>query len=275
MIKRILLGIGGTAFTEVAIKRAVELAKGHEAKISAVTIVDRDRICNMGPVPAGAGFYARRLCENRLAVTKGQVEDALAALEKACKQAGVSCTVEWEIGDPFELMIRYARYHDLTVFGLRSIFDYQLVPQPEADLIRLLSHGVRPILAVSDHYRPIHRVIVAYSGSMESAKAMRHFVQSGLWPKAKVVLVHFSDGPHGGNALLNDAAAYCQDHGYSVSTRMIPGSSGDQLLDSAQELNADMIVMGNSIRSIWLRKVVGDTVLKMLTTADRPVFLAQ
>jgi hypothetical protein len=38
MIKRVLFGIGGTPFTNVAIQRAVELCRLHEAQLTAVTI---------------------------------------------------------------------------------------------------------------------------------------------------------------------------------------------------------------------------------------------
>ena len=44
MIKRILLGIGGTPYTSVAIQRAVELAKRFEAEITGVTVLDLDRL---------------------------------------------------------------------------------------------------------------------------------------------------------------------------------------------------------------------------------------
>ncbi len=275
MIKRILLGIGGTPFTDVGINQAVEIASRQDARITAVTAVDPNNICKLGPVPAGAGIYAKRMCEKRLEVTKDQIGAAVATLEKICTQSGVRYDVQWETGDPFELMISHSRYHDLTVFGLRSLFDYQLVENPEQDLLRLLAQGVRPILAVSSQYRPIHRVMVAYSGSMESAKAMRRFVQGGLWPDAALEIVHFSETPDDSNLLLKDAAAYCQDHGFTVNTRMLLGRPHDLLLSSAQEIEADMIVMGNSIRSIWLRKVLGDTVLNTLTQADRPLFLSQ
>jgi nucleotide-binding universal stress UspA family protein len=275
MIKRILLGIGGTPFTAVGIEQAVEIASRNDARLTAVTVVDPNNICKFGPVPAGAGIYAKRMCDNRMEITKDQIGDAVAALEKNAKQAGVRYEVEWETGDPFALMIDHSRYHDLTIFGLRSLFDYQLVEKPEKDLLQLLSCGVRPILAVSDHYRPIHRVMIAYSGSMESAKAMRRFVQCRLWPDATLDIVHFSEKPDDSNALLKDAAAYCRDHGFTVSNRLILGKAHDQMLATAREMDADMIVMGNSIRSIWLRKVLGDTVTKTLTQADRAIFLSQ
>lgn len=275
MIKRILLGIGGTPFTAVAIERAVELAALHSARLTAVTVVDSERICKFGPVPPGAGHYAKRMCENRLEVTKSQIDEAVSTLEKTCQKAGVEYNVEWESGNPFELMIGYARYNDITVFGLRSLFDYQLVEQPEKDLFRLLKQGVRPILAVSEHLRPIRKVMIAYSGSMESAKAMRRFVQFRLFPDAALEIVHFSDRPGESNMLLKDAATYCRDHGYTVNTRMIPGKGGEQLLESAKELEMDMITMGNSMRSVWMQKVLGNTLLKTLVHADRPLFLSQ
>ncbi len=275
MIKRILVGIGGTPFTPVAINRAVELASLHEARITAVTVMDPGRICKLGPVPPGAGLYADRMCKSRLEVTRGQIDEAVDALGDACKAAGVDYRVFFESGNPFELMINHARYHDLTVFGLRSIFEYQLAEEPESDLIRLLSGGVRPILAVSDRLRSIRRVMVAYSGSMESAKAMRRFVQLKLWPDAALDIVHFGGSADRNSDLLDDAAAYCRDHGYAVDTRSIPGPAGDRVVASAREMNADLIVMGNSIRSIWLRKVLGDTVLQTLIRSDRPLFLSQ
>jgi len=56
---------------------------------------------------------------------------------------------------------------------------------------------------------------------------------------------------------------------------MIPGNAHEHLFSSAQEINADMIVMGNGIRSIWLRKVLKDAVLKTLTRSEHSIFLSQ
>jgi len=73
------------------------------------------------------------------------------------------------------------------IFGLRSIFEYDIsFEEPKDTLARLISAGVRPIVAVSDKFRPIQKVLIAYSGSMESAKTMKRFVQLRLWPDAKI-----------------------------------------------------------------------------------------
>ncbi len=276
MLRRILVGIGGTPFTKVAIERAVELASIHGARITAVSVMQPGRVCKLGPVPPGASMYAKRLCQTRLKVTQQQLEASAEEFEKSCKNADVAFRIYWETGHTFDRMIDHARYHDLTIFGLRSIFEYQLADEPEKDLIRLLSNGVRPILAVSNRFRPIRKVMIAYSGSMESAKAMRRFVQFKLWPKASIILTHFSDKVSSDTrSMLEHAADYCKDHGFETQTRLVSGYADQQLLSLSAELGADLIVMGNSIRSIWLRKVLGDTVLNTLTRADRPLFLSQ
>jgi len=275
MMKRILLGIGGTPYTAVASQRAVELASIHGARIIAVTAVDPNVVCKLGPVPAGASYYAKKMCENRMEMTRGHIDEAIASLGERCREAGVAYEVAYESGDTFDLMISHARYNDLTVFGLRSLFEYEMAKDPEKDLIRLLSQGVRPILAVSKELRPIRKVMVAYSGSMESAKAMRRYVQFRLWPDAPLEIVHFGDDSEYNNRLVEDAAAYCRDHAYTAETRIVAGKAADRLTAIAQDARADLIVMGNSIRSIWLRKALGDTVLKTLSEADRPLFLSQ
>lgn len=47
------------------------------------------------------------------------------------------------------------------------------------------------------------------------------------------------------------------------------------LLAAATLWQADMIVMGNSARSVLLRKVLGDTLVATLRDAQIPLFLAQ
>jgi nucleotide-binding universal stress UspA family protein len=275
MMKRILLGLGGTRFTSVAIERAVELAQRHRARIKAVTVVNPQQVCNVGPVPAGGGYYAKKMCENRLEVTHDEIEKSIAVLQDRCDRGDVDLSVEREAGDSFALVLNHARYHDLTIFGLRSLFEYRLVNDPEKDLLKLLSKGVRPIVAVSDQFRRIDKVMVAYNGSMDSANAMQHFVQLSLWPDAMLDIVCFGENQKADQELLDDAAAYCSDHGYAVNTQYRSGKVQEQLLNMAGETGADMIVMGRGMRSMLVKRVLGDTVMTTLSHADLPLFLSQ
>jgi len=277
MIKRILVGLGGTPYTTVAIERAVKLAKQCDAEITGVTVVNFERIAKVGPVPKGVLNTARELAKERVRVTRDAVEDAIGALESACTAEGIKYRVKREEReDSFDLMISLARYHDLMIFGLRSIFEYDISFEDSQDtLARLIAAGVRPIIAVSERFRPIQKVMIAYSGSMESAKTMKRFVQLHLWPDAALKIVNFQSNEEKARQLLNDAAEYCRAHGFHVDTESNPGSPKDFLLPMATVWQADMIVLGNSSGGLLLKRLIGETALHIIRNADRPLFLSQ
>lgn len=275
MIKRVLLGLGGTPFTDVAIQRAVELATIHGALITGITVVDTKRLKQIGPVPPGGGVYAAKLREKRADITEEHVDNAIKQFKAQCEEADIPFKIERETGDLFETMIAHARYNDVTIFGLKSLFDYGFTAEPRDALIRLVSQGVRPLIAVSPQFRPIRNVLMAYSGSMESAKAMRRFVQLNLWRNISLRIVHFGRRDDNTEKLLKDAGDYCRDYGHSCETELVDQHARDHLIGYAQKYDMDLIVMGNSIRNLLFRHLLGDTVLNAIQQSDRPLFLAQ
>ena len=214
---------------------------------------------------------------HRVRVTKEKVEEAISAFESACATDGIKCHIKQEERkDPFDLMISLARYHDLMIFGLRSIFEYDIwFEDPKDTLARLISAGVKPIIAVSDKFRPIQKVLIAYSGSLESAKTMKRFVQLRLWPDVKLKIVTFQSSEEKARRLLYDASEYCQAHGFHVESESNPRSPKDFLLSVATLWQADMIVLGNSARNLWVKRVIGETALHIIRNANRPLFLCQ
>ena len=100
MIKRILVSLGGTGFSSVAIRRAVELAQLHEAQLTAVTVADIKRLRQVGSVPIGAGAAARDLREHRLQVTWQRVDESIGEFESTCNAAAVRFCVRREEGIP-------------------------------------------------------------------------------------------------------------------------------------------------------------------------------
>lgn len=271
MIKRILIGLGGTPYTPVAVERAVSLAQYHEASVTAVTVVRREQLVSAENFQGESGKAMRRH------VTEEKIEESIAAFESACQTAGLKYAVKVESGDPFDLFISMARYHDLTVFGLRSIFEHYISHEaPDVTLVRLVSEGVRPLIAVSSEFRPINTALIAYSGSMESAKTMKRFVQLRLWPDVELKIVTFQHSEDKAHQLLYDASEYCRAHGFHVSrAESNPGSPKDFLLPIATYWQADMIVLGNSARSLLVKRILGETALHIIRNADRPLFLCQ
>ncbi len=275
MLKRILVGLGGTEYTVSAINQAVAMAMANDAEVTGVSIIDEGRLTYSGPVPVGGGHYAHELANDRMEKAKERAEWAIQEFIEACRAAGVRHQVLREVGEPFTLMIDQARYHDLMIFGLRSLFEFDLVPDPHNALVRLVQAGVRPLVAVSKGFYPVKKVLIAYSGSMESAKAMKRFVQMRLWPEAQLRIVTFEHQADKAEQLVSDAADYCRAHGFAPEETVVPNSPKHHLLPYAEEWGADLMVVGNSAKSLLLRRLLGETALHVIQNADRPLFLAQ
>lgn len=275
MLKRILVGLGGTEYTASAVNQAVALAMAHNAEVTGVSVINRSHFVNAGPVPLGGGYHVHELANERVEKAKERGEQAVQEFNEACVAAGVRHRLLREVGEPFALMIDEARYHDLMIFGLRSLFESDLVPDPHDALVRLVHAGVRPLIAVSKGFYPVTKVLIAYSGSMESAKAMKRFVQMRLWPEAKLRIVTFEHQADQAKQLVGDAAGYCRAHGFEVEEAIVPDSPKDHLLPYAEEWGADLTVVGNSAKNLLMRHLFGETALNTIQNANRPLFLAQ
>ena len=265
MLKRILLGLGDKEHSGSKIRYAIDLAQQHSARITAVTILDTDRLNYVGPVPMGGGAAAEELRQHRHTVAGEKISEVAEYFEKCCRDADVEFTLLREEGDPFKILSQQARFQDLMLFGLTGIFDYGLVTDQDEKpidlLIRFIRAGVRPILAVDEEYRPLNRILIAYSGSMESARTVKHLT--------------FDTNDDLGNLRLKEVEGYCRDYGVSIETKFVHGAPKGHILEEADDFGADVIVMGNSAKSLLSRKIFGETALYCLNHADRPVFLNQ
>ena len=247
----------------------------HEAAVTGVTVMDLAHLTDVGPIPIGGGAAAHSLEEHRLTITRQRVEAEITNFEHACANAGIDYGVDREDGDPFELLTQLWRYHDVTIIGLRGLFEYGLVHQPDDVIIRVIHHGVRPIIAVAREHRTIRRVLMAYNGSHESAMAMKRFAQAHLWPDLTVKVACFGFEDAKAVPLLADAARYLRAHGYDPECESLPGYPKEGLLKHSKQWHADMVVMGSTSRSRIMKLVLGDTALEALIHAEVPLFLSQ
>lgn len=275
MIKRILVALSGTPFTPSAVAHAIELARMHEAEVTGVTLEDFARLSHVGPIPIGGGAAAHELAEHRIHITEERIEHEITAFEAKCREAGTPHSVVRETGSTLEQFMGLWRYHDLTIIGLRGLFQYGVLENPDGQVSRLIAKGVRPIIAVAEEYRPIRRAMIAYNGSMESAKAMKRFVQMRLWPSTEIRIACFGFSDRDADRVLSAASTYCQAHGHTPETASLPGDATDAMLLYAHECEVDLIVMGMTARSKLMKLILGDTALNAIQRSEVPLFLAQ
>lgn len=274
MVKRILVGLGGTPFSYTATRRAIKLALAHKAEITAVSVLSEEDIEKVG-----SRFYRS---SHQLAVhdqiqsgeASERLERTVKDFELTCTEANIPFRILREKGSPFRRLISEAHYHDLTVVGLRAIFDYELVEEPEEEFVRLVRAGVSPILAVSEQYRTVERAMMLFNGSVDSASTLRKLVSLQMWPDMKLKIVAFQMPEKEAKESLSDTVRYCRSHGYEPEVEYVHRMASNSLVALAQAWNADLIALGNSAESTWTRRILGESVLHVVREADRPVFLA-
>lgn len=275
MIGRILVALGAGPSSSSAIQQAIELARLHGAELTAVALFDLPRLSHVGRAPIGAAMAGVELRRYRLTTAEQSLDEAIAEFEAACLVAGLSHRVCREEGDPIDRLVALSRYHDVVVAGLHGLLEWGVIDEPPDELIELIGGGVRPIIAAAQVVRRIRRVMIAYSGSVESASTMKRFIQFRIWSDVHIKLVTFSDDADRGERLLADAAHYCRSHGYGPELEVIPGSPKHHLLEHAQAWHADLLVVGNSAQSLLRRRLFGETALHVVRHAELPLFLSQ
>jgi len=277
MIKRILVGLGTSHSALSVSEHAIDLAQSFGAELLGTAITDPLRLEWTGPRPIGVGVetMTSQLRQQRFEKAKTDIAIAEQRFAEQCRAANVLHRVVEHTGDPFEIAADLVRYHDMCVFGLKGLFEHDVVPEPKDALERLIGSGVRPILAVAEHHRPIQRVLVAYSGSLESAKTFKSFVQSGIYAEASVRVVHFGNDSVEAQQRMEDVSAYFKSHGRIVDTDCIVGEPSSEIVPYAQNWGADLIVAGNSAKNLLLRRLFGETALRLLRESPLPLYLSQ
>ena len=292
MIKRLLLACTGRPTGDFAGQHAVSLATQHEAKISILPVASGGaphRPESSFSRPAAALSLTDSIdADSASPATPAdeQLEAQLQRIEARCHDAGVHCSrVSAGDRDVLTALGDHWRYHDLLVIGLRSLRTTDL--SADEVIVRLIRDGIRPILAVPEsrtaarldglgrsNAATAQRVLVAYDGSRESAKAMKRFVQLRLYPKASILLATFGKPESEARALLGAAAAYCHAWEISVETAVVPDPPTPGILRFAAQRECELVVVGDGFRNVFARAVLGDTISTIVATAGRPIFLS-
>ena len=275
MFKRMLVGVSGGPGVECKIQHAIDIAQRHAARLDVLSVVDVDRLSNVGPVPIGGDAFATTWRDQRVRESHEHAEAAIAMFVEAASAQGVDVTHLSQEGDPFEVLSGRWLYNDLCLLGLRDWFDHGIVPNPENALLRLIMRGVRPIVAVPEEYRPVKKVVIAFDGKPEAAKSMKMFCLLQPWGVTDVEVVCVTDDDSAQARLLDPAAAYCNSYGFRTTTSQRSGDAtdaGPMILEQARSVGADAIVIGSSYHRVLIHNVISDTTIAVLRGADVPVF---
>ncbi len=276
MSKKIVIGLDPSDYTKTALDIAIRRAKELGSVLVGVTVVNTEDIKDsVGGAPVGAIHYAEKAVEKNLTLAQKRAQDLIANFEKICDKNNVKYESFIKDGDPAEEIIEEARTADLIIIGIKTHFRLEHPDVEGETLEKLLKESVAPVMAVTEKPTLPTKLLIAYDGSTQSAKAMREYIHiSHMLPFAKkAYLLNVTDNIEEGMELLKKAESYLELYGLDVEKIIKSGDPADVIFETAKELGNVLIIMGAYGHSKLKDIFFGSTAEKIIKDGSFPIFV--
>ena len=275
MLRSVLVGMDGSAYSEAAVELGIRWAQRWNAVLVGLGVIDAPTICKAQPVPLGATAYKAQRDETLLADAHHKVEQFLEHCTQQCAEAGVMCQMRQEVGSPVECLLLEAQRYDLMVLGQHTFFHFET--QRQADDIHgtVLKQSPRPVVTVPRTLPAGQVVVVAYDGSPQATRALQMFQAVWLDNSHEVHVVCVDPAQEHAAQCVERAADFLQRHDVVVQAHALATSASPAhvLLEQVQQVGASLLVMGAYGRST-LREFLGHSVTRiLLQESPVPLFL--
>lgn len=275
MLRSLLVLLNDTERAYGALDLALVWAKSHNARLAGIGVLDADRICGTEAVPIGGMAYKEQRDAALLEEARVRFGRAIDRFHTRCAQASVTDTSSIEEGRTPDVLGLEAQRHDLI------LVDH---PQSEPDLGVLtfdqlrtvVKHCPRPLVVVPDHPSSAHDVVIAYDGSLQAARAVQAFAQSGLAAGRDVRVISVSNGDAAATQPVDRAVEYLKWHG--ISAKAIPITSDEDpatvVLNQLEVYPAGLLVMGTFGQNVLREVLFGSVTRRLLERCPVPIFLS-
>lgn len=283
-LKDILLHHDTTEQASARLDVAVELARRHQAHLTALHVIDVALPVNIAAAShGGAAVMAHWIEEQRteiLAAADQLRQDFLARLDRE----GIAGEWRQPEGPVAETVALHARYADLAIIGqknpdLASPGRYDVSRVPE----QVLFSSGRPLLVVpyAGHFGTVGRnVLVGWNASREAARAVNDALPLiAAAERTTVLAINPSRGIRDdGGEPAADIALHLARHGRNVTAAHTVADGigeGDVLLNYAADIGADLLVMGGYGHARVRELIMGGATRSILDHATIPVLLSR
>jgi nucleotide-binding universal stress UspA family protein len=275
MLKSILVGLDGSAFSDGAVSLGLHWAKQTGAALAGQAVIDRPGITTPEPVPMGAAYLSTHRDEQKLADARQKADEFVARFSARCAEAGVPAEVREDAGDPAEVLLREAQRHDLILLGLETYYRFETQEGPCDTLDKVLQSPPRPVVAAPDQLGDGRTVVIGYDGSLQAARTVAGYVATGLADHYETVVVTIDEDFEEATRVAARAVDYLARHGARVRARPVETrlDPAPILLDHTVQLHAHLLVMGAFGHSALREFFFGSTTRTVLRGSKVPVML--
>ncbi|MEX0968036.1 MAG: universal stress protein [Bacteroidia bacterium] len=277
-MKKILVAIDGSRYSETALDYALELNKREESLIIGIFIQDMSYVymlANYGIEPQPYE-YSYDIIQKVTDEDEKEIYGFIRAFNEKCRKAGVSFKVHLDRGVPAHEIVKESMFADLVVIGYQTFFG-NISSAPDEGLLRdILQDAKCPVIVLPEAKKEVHHVIFAYDGKESSVFAIKQFsylftdlYRSGKFSFLTVLKDKDEKVKHEG--LIRE---YLQAHFPSVQFLLRHGNPDEEISKYVAECEDCMLVMGAFGRSTLSRLFASSTAKSILHAKAIPAFIA-
>ncbi len=278
MFKNIMIAVDGSAYTESVLNHAVALARCFTSRINVVTVVDV-RIFEWASAIGADGFVT--------IVPSGVYQDeSLNILDEKCDKILEKCSelltkekvnfkTEKLVGSPVEQLLEKSQIADLVIMGKRGEFERWDNDELGATVQAISRNLTKPLLVVKKSARPCSKILLGYDGSDHAGKALQITAQMAEGCQAEVMIISVTNDKDFGESCCQEAKDYLSSYSIKMSSLVIPGDPGKEMVHFAQTNEIDLIAIGAFGHSRIREAILGSTTEHILRFSLSPVLLAK
>jgi len=284
MVQQIVVGTDGSSESMAGFHQAVTLAERIGASIKCVFIIDL-RKTQMPFIYSGAayeGAYERLYVPPDASLRKfydkleADLQDFAAQCMENCRKHAENANVEFEAetkpGYPGVELCNEARSGGLLVVGRRgenAEYNRSIVGSITEDLVRV---SPRPLLVCPVYRKEVNTILFPYDGSRTAERTLQYYV-NGLQNIAKRFILLLVGEESEEEHKIEEELSYLKAHNVPVEVELRKGSPAKETLKLAEEIGADMLMLGARGKNKLRDFIVGSTALQVLQKSEVPVLL--
>ena len=275
-IKKILVPLDASIYSEAATSTAIKLAKKLGASVTGVAVLDSPEI-RSSIVPAVGPYYPLMIeaVQEKMNHADQVLQETLRRFGDLCEEAGVAHEETEYEGIPAQKLLESSIFHDLIVMGLETHFHFETRGGRGDTLDKLIDHTATPVLAVPASGLPeLNSVMIAFDGSFGASRALRDFIPFALTYAPEITLVAADLPKEKSKFLLENAAALLKSHGLKNIFTSASEESVENTITPAATAEADLIVAGIHSRRPLRDMFTGSFTATLIREHHKPLFLS-
>lgn len=275
MIRRILVPLDGSAFTETATKHACDIARHTGAEVfGKIVTEDSNPLSITAPSHAQAARWAAETHIEDWKEEKRRINKTFEHFDDTCKGAGVKYQRAHLQGVPVKMLIAQTIFYDLVVTGFHGEMGANIESRRES-VGTLIGTSITPFLVVPRRYREIKNVLICFDGSLPSMRALQDFASFVDGSHYEVTVLTADKKKEEAEFLLQRATEYLRSYGIEEYRTMIENREIREAVREYNDGQFDLIVVGAHSRHVVRDLFAGSLITELFEQARTPLLIGQ